>query len=86
MGFTRALARWAAPRGILVNAIAPGYIKTQMQGGEITPHLASLIDRVPLKRQGTTEEIGEVVAFLAGPGATYIVGEVLSVNGGAHIA
>jgi len=86
MGFTRALARWAAPRGILVNAIAPGYIETQMQGGEISPHLASLIERVPLKRQGTLEEIGEVVAFLAGPGATYIVGEVISVNGGAHIA
>ncbi len=86
MGFTRALARWAAPRGILVNAIAPGYIKTQMQGGVISPHLASLIERVPLKRQGTPEEIGEVVAFLAGPGAAYIVGEVISVNGGAHIA
>ncbi|MEA3338287.1 MAG: 3-oxoacyl-ACP reductase family protein [Chloroflexota bacterium] len=86
MGFTRALARWAAPRGILVNAIAPGYIETQMQGGVISPHLASLIDRVPLKRQGTPEEIGEVVAFLAGPAATYIVGEVISVNGGAHIA
>ncbi len=86
MGFTRALARWAAPRGVLVNAIAPGYIETQMQGGVISPHLASLIERVPLKRQGTPEEIGEVVAFLAGPGASYIVGEVISVNGGAHIA
>jgi 3-oxoacyl-[acyl-carrier protein] reductase len=86
MGFTRALARWAAPRGILVNAIAPGYIKTQMLGGAVSPHLASLIERVPLKRQGTPEEIGEVVAFLAGPGANYIVGEVISVNGGAHIA
>jgi 3-oxoacyl-[acyl-carrier protein] reductase len=86
MGFTRALARWAAPQGILVNAIAPGYIKVQRRGGVISPHLASLIERVPLKRQGTPEEIGEVVAFLAGPGASYIVGEVISVNGGAHIA
>lgn len=86
MGFTRALARWAAPRGIVVNAIAPGYIETQMQGGVISPNLANLIDRVPYKRQGTTEEIGEVVAFLAGPGATYIVGEIVSVNGGALIA
>ncbi|NIR02380.1 MAG: SDR family oxidoreductase, partial [Gemmatimonadales bacterium] len=57
-----------------------------MLGGEISPHLARLIDSVPLKRQGTPEEIGEVVAFLAGPGATYIVGEVISVNGGVHIA
>ncbi len=86
MGFTRALARWAAPRGVLVNAVAPGYIATGMLGGEISPHLARLIDSVPLKRQGTPEEIGEVVAFLAGPGATYIVGEVISVNGGVHIA
>ena len=85
-GFTRALARWAAPRGVLVNAVAPGYIETQMLGGEISPVLAMLLESVPLKRQGTPEEIGEVVAFLAGPGATYIVGEVISVNGGVHIA
>lgn len=85
-GFTRALARWAAPQGVLVNAVAPGYIETQMLGGEISPTLATLLETVPLKRQGTAEEIGEVVAFLAGPGATYIVGEVISVNGGVHIA
>jgi 3-oxoacyl-[acyl-carrier protein] reductase len=85
-GFTRALARWAAPRGVLVNAVAPGYIETQMLGGEISPTLAMLLDSIPLQRQGTSEEIGEVVAFLAGPGATYIVGEVISVNGGVHIA
>jgi 3-oxoacyl-[acyl-carrier protein] reductase len=85
-GFTRALARWAAPKGVLVNAVAPGYIETQMLGGEISPTLAMLLDSVPLKRQGTPEEIGEVVAFLAGPGATYIVGEVITVNGGVHIA
>jgi NAD(P)-dependent dehydrogenase (short-subunit alcohol dehydrogenase family) len=85
-GFTRALARWAAPQGVLVNAVAPGYIETQMQGGEVFPTLARLIETIPLKRQGTPEEIGEVVAFLAGPGATYIVGEVITVNGGVHIA
>ena len=86
LGFTRALARWAAPRGVLVNAVAPGYIKTQMHGGVSSPLRDSLIERVPLKRQGTPEEIGEVVAFLAGPGASYVVGEVISVNGGVHIA
>lgn len=85
-GFTRTLARWAAPHGVLVNAVAPGYIDTQMQAGKISPTLAMLLDSVPLKRQGTPEEIGEVVAFLAGPGATYIVGEVITVNGGVHIA
>ena len=85
-GFTRALARWAAPQGVLVNAVAPGYIETQMLGGEISPTMTMLLNSVPLKRQGTPEEIGEVVAFLAGPGATYIVGEVITVNGGVHIA
>jgi NAD(P)-dependent dehydrogenase (short-subunit alcohol dehydrogenase family) len=57
-----------------------------MLGDEIPPTLAMLVETVPLKRQGTPEEIGEVVAFLAGPGATYIVGEVITVNGGVHIA
>ena len=85
-GFTRALARWAAPKGILVNAVSPGYIETQMVGDKISEKLAKLLEIAPLKRQGTTEEIGEVVAFLAGPGATYIVGEVITVNGGVHIA
>jgi len=86
LGFTRTLARWAAPRGILVNAVSPGYIETRMRGGEITPVMARLIEESPLKRRGTPEEIGEVVAFLAGPGATFIVGEVINVNGGSHIA
>ena len=85
IGFTRALARWAGPRGILVNAVAPGYIETSMHAGPLTPLLARLVDSVPLKRQGTPAEVGEVIAFLAGPGASYIVGEVISVNGGAHI-
>lgn len=86
LGFTRTLARWAAPRGVLVNAVAPGYIETKMRGGEITPIMAHLIEDTPLKRRGTPEEVGEAVAFLAGPGATFIVGEVINVNGGAHIA
>jgi NAD(P)-dependent dehydrogenase (short-subunit alcohol dehydrogenase family) len=87
MGFTRALARWAAPRGVLVNAVAPGYIGTEHLYDIVSPErLAKLVDPVPLKRLGTSEEVGEVVAFLAGPGGDYIVGEVLSVNGGVHIA
>jgi 3-oxoacyl-[acyl-carrier protein] reductase len=87
MGFTRSLSRWAAPRGVLVNAVAPGYIGTEHLY-DIVPseRLAKLVNTVPLKRLGTSEEVGEVVAFLAGPGGDYIVGEVLSVNGGVHIA
>jgi 3-oxoacyl-[acyl-carrier protein] reductase len=87
MGFTRALARWAAPRGVLVNAIAPGYIETEHLRDAAGPErLARRIDRIPLKRFGTPEEVGEVVAFLTGPGGTYIVGEAISVNGGIHMA
>ena len=87
MGFTRALSRWAAPRGVLVNAVAPGYIETEHLRDVVPPErLAQLIDAVPLKRLGTSEEVGEVVAFLAGPGGSYIVGETITMNGGVHIA
>lgn len=87
MGFTRALARWAAPYGILVNAVAPGYIETEQLIEAVKPErLAKRLEDIPLGRLGTPEEIGEVVAFLAGPGSSYIVGEVLTVNGGIHIA
>ena len=87
MGFTRALARWAAPYGILVNAIAPGYIVTEHLMEVVDPErLAKRKEDIPLKRLGTAEEVGEVVAFLAGPGSTYIVGEIMTVNGGIHIA
>jgi len=87
MGFTRALARWAAPRGVLVNAIAPGYIDTENLHVVTNPErLAKIIDTIPLQRMGTPEEMGEIVAFLAGPGGNYIVGEVITANGGVHIA
>jgi 3-oxoacyl-[acyl-carrier protein] reductase len=86
MGFTYALARWAAPKGVLVNAIAPGYIETEHLLEAAKPErLAKRIEQIPLKRFGTPQEIGEIAAFLAGPGATYIVGEVITANGGIHI-
>ena len=87
MGFTRSLARWAAPRGVLVNAVAPGYIDTEHVRELVPPkRLAQLIEATPLGRLGTSDEVGEVVSFLAGPGGSFIVGEVITVNGGAHIA
>jgi 3-oxoacyl-[acyl-carrier protein] reductase len=87
MGFTRALARWAAPRGVLVNAVAPGYIETEHLLDTVDPErLARRREQVPLGRFGTPEEVGEVVAFLAGPGSAYIVGEIISVNGGIYMA
>jgi len=87
MGFTRSLARWAAPQGILVNAVAPGYIATENLFAVCNEErIKQLIASIPLGRLGTPEDIGEVVASLAGPAGAYMVGEVLTVNGGAHIA
>ncbi len=86
MGFTRSLARWAAPRGILVNAIAPGYIDTeQLHQGTAFERMVRIIETVPLQRLGTPEEMGEIAAFLAGPGGGYLVGDVITANGGVHM-
>lgn len=86
MGFTRALARWAAPQGILVNAIAPGYFDTGWEQNSDPERIKRLVDTIPLKRFGKVDEIGEIAAFLCGPGGNYIVGEVITANGGVHIA
>lgn len=86
MGFTRALARWAAPQGVLVNAIAPGYFDTGWEQRGDPERVRKLVDTIPLKRFGLVNEIGEIVAFLCGPGGGYIVGEVITANGGVHIA
>jgi 3-oxoacyl-[acyl-carrier protein] reductase len=87
MGFTRSLARWAAPRGILVNAVAPGYVDTEnLRAVCSEERIRQLVASIPLGRLGTPGDVGEAVAFLAGPAGAYMVGEVLTVNGGAHIA
>jgi 3-oxoacyl-[acyl-carrier protein] reductase len=85
IGFTKAMARELAPRGITVNAVAPGLIETEM-----TAHLSvklkeEFLHSIPLGRYGTCEEVAESVAFLAGTGAAYITGQVLSVNGGLYM-
>jgi 3-oxoacyl-[acyl-carrier protein] reductase len=85
LGFTRALGKWAAPRGVLVNAVAPGYVLTDNLKTVGPDRIEATRKTIPLGRLGEPEEIGEVVAFLAGAGATYIVGETLTVNGGVHI-
>jgi 3-oxoacyl-[acyl-carrier protein] reductase len=85
LGFTRALGKWAAPRGVLVNAVAPGYVLTDNLKTVGPDRIEATRKTIPLGRLGEPEEIGEVVAFLAGPGASYIVGETLTVNGGVHI-
>ncbi len=81
MGATKALALEVAKRKITVNAVAPGFIATDM-----TKDLneKELIDLIPMKRFGTPEEVAEVVGFLASKSASYITGQIISVNGGLY--
>ena len=85
MGFTRALARELGPRGITVNAIAPGFIDTDMTRGLGEETRDQLLGQIPLKRLGEPEEIADAVVFLAGPMASYITGTTLHVNGGLYM-
>lgn len=82
IGFTKSLAREVASRGITVNAIAPGYIDTPMTKGLSESVKKAFIDLIPAKRFGTVEEIARVVKFLLSDEASYITGQVISVNGG----
>lgn len=81
IGATKALAQEIGRKGITVNAVAPGFIKTDMTEGLNEAELKNL---VPLKRFGTPEEVAHTVAFLASEGAAYITGEVISINGGLY--
>lgn len=81
IGATKALAQEIARRGVTVNAVAPGFIKTDMTSDLNEAELKGLI---PMKRFGEPEEVADAVAFLAGPKASYITGEVLSINGGLY--
>lgn len=81
-GFTRALARELASRSVTVNAVAPGFIDTDMTAALPEATRAGYVATVPLARLGTADEVAAAVAFLAGPGAGYITGHVLAVNGG----
>lgn len=81
IGATKALAQEIARRGVTVNAVAPGFIRTDMTGDLNEAELKSLI---PMKRFGEPEEVADAVAFLASSKASYITGEVLSINGGLY--
>ena len=85
MGFTRAAARELAHWNILVNAVAPGLVETDMAATIPAEAREALLQQVPLKRIGTAREIAEVVRFLAGDGATYLTGQVIHVNGGLYM-
>ena len=84
-GFTKALAQEGARAGITVNAIAPGYIDTEMVAAVPEDVLAKIVARIPVGRLGKAEEIARGVVFLCGEEGGFITGSTLSINGGQHM-
>ena len=85
IGFTKSMARELASRGITVNAVAPGFIETEMTAKLSSKVQEEFLHSIPLGRFGTCEEVAEVVSFLVSPGAGYITGQVINVNGGLYV-
>ena len=85
IGFSKSLAREVGSRGITVNCVAPGFIDTDMTRELSEQQRAALLAGIPLGRLGQPAEIAAVVAFLASPGAAYMTGETLHVNGGMYM-
>ena len=85
IGMTKAAARELAHWGILVNAVAPGLIDTDMTAAVPAEAREALLAQVPLKRIGTGRDVAEMVRFLAGDGAAYVTGQVFHVNGGLYM-
>lgn len=85
LGFTKSMARELATRNITVNAVAPGFIATEMTAGLSAKVQEEYLRSIPLGRFGRCEEVAEAVAFLAGAGAGYITGQVLNINGGLYM-
>lgn len=86
IGFSKSLAREVGSRGITVNVVAPGFIDTDMTRALPEEQRDALLSQIPMSRLGSAAEIANAVAFLASPGASYITGETIHVNGGMHMA
>jgi acetoacetyl-CoA reductase len=84
-GFTKALAQEGARNGVTVNAIAPGYIDTDMVAAVPPEVLAKIVAKIPVNRLGKASEIARGVAFLVGEDAGFVTGSTLSINGGQHM-
>ncbi|WP_047865838.1 3-oxoacyl-[acyl-carrier-protein] reductase [Rubrobacter aplysinae] len=82
IGFTKSVAREVAERGITVNAVAPGYVETELTGSLGDSVKEQILGQVPVGRFGEPEEIAEVVSFLVGEGAGYVTGQTIAVDGG----
>ena len=82
IGFTKSVAREVAQRGITANAVAPGYVETELTGSLSDAVKDQILAQIPLGRFGEAEDVAEVVAFLAGEGAGYVTGQTLTVDGG----
>lgn len=85
IGFTKAVAREVASRGITINAVAPGFIETEMTARLASNLQEEFLRSIPVGRFGTCEEVAEVVSFLADARAGYITGQVINVNGGLYM-
>jgi 3-oxoacyl-[acyl-carrier protein] reductase len=86
IGFTKAIAKEVGSRGITVNAVAPGYVRTELTGNSLTDEMvAELVRFTPLQREGTPEDVAAAVSFLCSPGAGFITAHTLVVDGGLSV-
>ena len=85
VGFSKSLAREVGSRNITVNCVAPGFIETDMTRALAEEQVKKLVDNVPLGRLGRVDDVAQAVAFLCSPGAAYITGATIHVNGGMYM-